>query len=144
MKVLIVDDDTELSHLLKLSLQVGFYEKAKQLARDRQELTECLEVEQFRDPQAALEYLKTTQDPIDLIFTEIDSPGMDGYAFMEICRRKYRDKYGDIIVVTARGQKQDIKRGILAGAKDYILKPFEPEELMEHLFQAWSRRGPIE
>jgi CheY-like chemotaxis protein len=140
MKVLIVDDDTELSHLLKLSLQVGFYEKAKHLVREGQALTDCLEVEQFREAKGALEYLQTTSEHIDLIFSELDIPGMDGYAFLDICRKKYRDKYDDIIIVTERGHKQDVKKAIMAGASDYILKPFEPEELTEHVFQAWNKR----
>jgi len=140
MRVLIVDEDVQLAHLLKLSLQFGFYEKAKHLAREGRELNDSLEVEQISDTTEALQYLADAQERVDLIFTDIHSGTMDGYAFMEACREKYRKKYGDIIVVTDRGNKTEVKRGILAGAKDYILKPFTPTEFMEHVFEAWHEK----
>jgi two-component system chemotaxis response regulator CheY len=141
MKVVIVDDDAELAHLLKLSLQVGFYAKAKALAREHLQLTDCLEVEQFSDAPTALQYLRNVSESVDLIFLEINAPGMDGFEFIKTCRSECSGKYGEIVVVTDRGHKQDIKEALLAGAKDYILKPFEPEELMEHVFHAWRQNG---
>jgi two-component system, chemotaxis family, chemotaxis protein CheY len=138
MRVLIVDDDSELANLLKMSLQFGFYEKGKRLARSGRRLTEGLEVEHVSDTAEALKKLAAAPDRIDLIFTDIHSGSMDGYEFMEACRARHRDKYGEIIIVTERGNKEEVKRGILAGAKDYVLKPFTPQELMEHVFDAWS------
>ncbi len=142
MRVLIVDDDRELSQLLKLSLQVGFYEKAKRLAREGREVTESLEVEQFVDRAAALAHLAATPQRIDLIFTDIQTASEDGCAFLEECRSRHRDKYGAIIVLADRGHQAEIKRGLQAGAKDYLIKPFGPEELMEHVFAAWGGTPP--
>jgi len=60
----------------------------------------------------AMQRLAEAAEPVDLIFTDIHSSRMDGFAFMETCRERYRDKYGDIIIVTDRENKEEIQRGI--------------------------------
>jgi|GEM_PF-4831617 len=141
MKVIIVDDDLELGNLLKVALQVGFYAKAKALARNHQKLTDSLDVHLFSDQGAAFQYLEQAPDRVDLIFTEVNTLGMHDFEFIRACRNQIPEKFGEIIVVTDRDDKQDIKAALQAGAKDYILKPFEPEDLMEHVFHAWNQPG---
>lgn len=136
MKVLIVDEDSEFAGLLKISLQFGFYAMAKQLARQGRPLTESLEVEQAGDAAQALRYLDASERRVDVIFTEIRAGGREGFDFMEACRARYRNRYGDMIVVTDRENRNEIKRGLRAGAKDCLLKPFTPQELMECVFGA--------
>lgn len=138
MRVMIVDEDQELSRLLRLSLCVGFYEKAKHLAREGKKITEGLEVSEFTDPAKALAHLAQETEIVDLIFADTFSGGEAASGFLETCRNQYRSKYRDIILVTDPKNQPGIRRGLLAGAKDYILKPFKPEELMAHVFQAWK------
>jgi sigma-B regulation protein RsbU (phosphoserine phosphatase) len=58
-------------------------------------------------------------------------PGMDG---AEICRRiREGDRSVYIIMVSARGSKEDIVQGIQQGADDYMVKPFDPEELLARI-----------
>lgn len=60
-------------------------------------------------------------------------PGMDG---VEVCRKVREAAFPDphfIIIVTARGDKQDVAAGLRAGANDYISKPFDIEELKARL-----------
>ena len=58
-------------------------------------------------------------------------PGMDG---AEICRRiRESDRRVYIIMVTARGTKKDTVEGIDHGADDYLVKPFDPEELLARI-----------
>ncbi len=67
----------------------------------------------------------------DLILMDIIMPGMSG---LEATRRIKIDKAtrGSIIILlTARGQKNDVEEGKLAGADDYVVKPFSPLRLVQ-------------
>lgn len=138
MRVMIVDEDQELSRLLRLSLCVGFYEKAKHLAREGKKVTESLEVAEFTDQAKALDYLAQETATVDLIFADVYSGKVEGTDFLGTCREKYREKYRDIILVMDPKYQAEIKRGLQAGAKDCILKPFKPEALLAHVFHAWK------
>lgn len=140
MRVLIVDPDTRLARLLKVGLQVGFYEKAKHLARDRQDLTEGLEVEQVGDPTSALSLLAVPGPRVDLIFTDLGPDLPVGLSFLETLRRDHRGRYGGVIVITDRGNEDAARRALDAGAQGVLFKPFTPDEVVEHVFTAW--RGP--
>jgi DNA-binding response OmpR family regulator len=68
-----------------------------------------------------------------LVLLDITMPGMNG---LEVCRairsdEKLRDL--PIIIMTARAQASDVAAGIEAGADTYIIKPFGPIELREHV-----------
>lgn len=63
----------------------------------------------------------------NVVFVDIMIPGMDGFALT----KKIRDKFDlPVIVVTAKGQLEDKEKGFLAGSDDYVVKPFEPQELL--------------
>lgn len=65
---------------------------------------------------------------------DIMMPGIDG---LEVCRRVRADAAvagTRLILVTARGQQADVLEGQKAGADDYIIKPFSPENLRERVF----------
>ena len=68
-----------------------------------------------------------------LLFLDLQLPQMDGF---EVCRQikndpELRDTY--VILLTAKGQDDDRKRGLAAGANEYMTKPFSPKELLTHL-----------
>jgi DNA-binding response OmpR family regulator len=68
-----------------------------------------------------------------LVLLDITMPGMNG---LEVCREIRTDeKLRDlpIIIMTARAQASDVAAGIEAGADTYIIKPFGPIELREHV-----------
>jgi len=68
-------------------------------------------------------------DPPTLVVLDWNMPGMDG---LEVCRLARAKNVSDppyIIILTARGDKADIVRGLEAGANDYISKPYDAEEL---------------
>ncbi len=67
-------------------------------------------------------------DPPDLILLDIMLPGMNGY---EICRQlRERECASTVIMLTAKGQEDDIVRGLELGADDYVTKPFSIRELL--------------
>jgi response regulator RpfG family c-di-GMP phosphodiesterase len=60
-------------------------------------------------------------------------PGMDGLEVCRAARQRGQGPYVYVILLTARGQKEDIVAGLEAGADDYVAKPFNPAELRSRL-----------
>ncbi|MBN1595227.1 response regulator [candidate division FCPU426 bacterium] len=139
MKVIIMDDDRAFSDLLKKVIWVTFYAKAKALARQRQQITDGLEIQQFDTHEQALDYISSTHEAVDLIFTEIHAADKQRYDFIKACQERHGQKYGALIIVAERGRQQDIDYGMSAGAQDFLLKPFTPEDLIKFIFAAWDR-----
>lgn len=117
MRILVVDDDVHIRQLIALQLQQGGYEAL--LAQDAQQALTLLETE---DVAAAI---------IDVMM-----PGMDGYELTQILTD---DLDIPVILVTAKGQLADKAKGFESGSEDYLVKPFEPQELLFRL-QAILRR----
>lgn len=113
-KILIAEDEHDIRELIKLTLSFGGFSVAA--ARDGREAVEM-----------------ATRDNFDLILMDVRMPHMTGY---EACRElKRRPEFGDvpIILLSAKGQKQEIQEGVAAGASAYILKPFAPDHLLSKI-----------
>lgn len=120
-KILIVDDEAGVRDLLNDALQISGYD------------TEVAE-----DGLAALNWLRVNR--ADLIVSDINMPKLDGFGLLEQLRKK-----GDetpIILLTARGEKQDVTRGLRTGADDYLTKPFGLEELVLRVAAVLRRTNP--
>ena len=110
-KILLVDDEFELVKMIKFRLEAGGYS-----------------VITAYNGQEALN--KARQEKPDLIILDLMLPKIDGY---KVCRMlKFDEKYRHIpiILFTARAQETDRDMGKEVGADAYIVKPFEPQELM--------------
>lgn len=107
-KILIVEDD-------KL---------AAELERDYLEASEY-EVDICETGTEGME--RAESEEYDLILLDIMLPGMSGF---EICREIRQKKNVPIIMVTAKTEDLDLIRGLGLGADDYIVKPFNPSELV--------------
>ena len=122
MKILVVDDDRVVADLVVFTVRRAGYEAI--MASD-----------------AASALRRWTEDRPDLILLDINLPGTaqlkDGFA---ICQHIRSQSDVPIILLTVRGEENDIVRGLEAGADDYILKPFSPRQLVARL-QAVLRRG---
>jgi DNA-binding response OmpR family regulator len=117
--VLIVEDDPALLRGLKDNFEAQQYQV--QLARDGRE-----------GLAAAL------ANPPDVLILDIMLPRMNGY---EICRAlRAKQLQMPIIMLTAKGQEEDIVRGLELGADDYVTKPFSVRELLARA-KAFLRRG---
>jgi diguanylate cyclase (GGDEF)-like protein len=114
VKILIVDDDPDIRDVLKLTLSEENYE-----------------ILEAGDGEAALKVIHENQP--DLILLDYKIPKIDG---REVCRRIKKDlllRHLPIIMVTGKGDINDKVGGIDAGADDYVVKPFEPKELMARI-----------
>jgi two-component system OmpR family response regulator len=107
-RILLVDDDSEIRHLVSQLLRQHGYEVL--LARDGGEM------------QAALDKGK-----VDLLLLDIMLPGKNG---LELCRRIREQSHVPVIMLTAMGDEADRVVGLEIGADDYLTKPFSPRELL--------------
>ncbi|MFF2094075.1 response regulator transcription factor [Paenibacillus sp. NPDC058174] len=107
-RVLIVDDEREIAELIEIYLRNEGYE------------TEIA----FDGEQALEAYGKAA---FDLVILDIMMPKMDG---LEVCRRLRRDHAVPILMVSAKAEDMDKIMGLMTGADDYMIKPFNPLELI--------------
>ena len=120
-RVLIVEDDEDIAELLDFNLAKEGY-ITKHIANGEAVLPE---VEIFQP---------------ELILLDLMLPGIGG---VEVCRRlrSMPDSEPFIVMVTAKGSEADIVLGFEAGADDYVVKPFSPNELLARI-RALFRRTP--
>jgi DNA-binding response OmpR family regulator len=118
MKALIVDDDRVLSDVLAFTLR-----------------REGFEILQAYDGKDALRCWENEQP--DLIVLDVNLPVMDGFT---VCKQIRAQADTPIILLTVRGEEDDIVNGLKIGADDYIIKPFSPRQLVARA-QAVLRRA---
>ncbi len=118
--VLVVDDDQRLRHLLQRFLvEHGFHVTTAANAAEG---------------AAALKSFA-----FDLIVLDVMMPGQDGISFTAELRRSTELP---ILLLTARGEADDRVRGLTAGADDYLVKPFDPRELLLRIATILRRAQP--
>jgi two-component system KDP operon response regulator KdpE len=107
MKVLVIEDDVALNRLLSLHLHALGYE--------------------VTSAQGGAEGLRLAgESAVDLVLLDVMMPDIDGW---EVCQRLRAASDVPIILLTAKTLQQDIIRGLMLGADDYIKKPFNLHEL---------------
>ena len=109
-RILIVEDDRTISKLISASLSISGYESMP--CYDGNEAVSLIQNNDF-----------------DLILLDVMLPGMDGFEVME----KVRSTGVPVIFLTAMGEVSDRVKGLKSGAEDYIVKPFEPLELLARI-----------
>ena len=113
-RILIVDDDPDILDVLEISLSEENYEILKAM-----------------DGEEAIRIIKSK--PLDLVLLDYAIPKMNG---RQVCMEVKKDillRHLPIIMVTGKGEVSDKVGGIDAGADDYIVKPFEPKELLARI-----------
>ena len=120
MRILVVDDDSRIRDVLRRQLAYEGYQV--ELAGDSREA-----------------FARVADNPPDLVVLDWMLPGMDG---LEICRRLRQTDDMPIIILTAKGTLDDKIGGLDSGADDYLVKPFEPEELLARVRALLRRRQP--
>ncbi len=86
-------------------------------------------LEEAEDGYEALE--KLVSDNFDIILTDINMPRMDGYTFIRRVREMEEYKDIPIIIISTEDEAEDKKKGFEAGADFYIVKPVNPQKLIE-------------
>jgi two-component system chemotaxis response regulator CheY len=86
-------------------------------------------VSEAEDGQAALASLKS--NPVDLIITDLNMPKMDGVSLIRQLRQDSKYKGVPILMLTTEGDASKKAEGRSAGATGWLVKPFNPEKLIE-------------
>ena len=79
---------------------------------------------------------KFLRSPCDLVLTDINMIGMDGYEFIRRLRQEAAYDGVPIFIVSTEAQAKDKRKGIELGANLYIVKPADPQPLVEHVRMA--------
>jgi DNA-binding response OmpR family regulator len=119
-RVLVVEDDEDIAQALQRSLRMEGYE-----------------VRSSADGHAALEDGRTFAP--DLVILDLGLPGMDG---LEVARVLRAEDDIPILILTARDALESRVEGLDAGADDYLVKPFERQELLARMRALLRRRPP--
>lgn len=107
-KILVVDDECEIADLVTLYLQ-----------------NENFTVFKFYTPEEALQCIE--QEKLDMAILDVMMPNING---LELCKKIREQYHYPIIMLTAKGEEIDKITGLTLGADDYIVKPFQPLELV--------------
>jgi two-component system response regulator MtrA len=110
-RVLVVDDDTALAEMIGIVLR-----------------TEGFDPVFCADGEQAVDAFRESKP--DLVLLDLMLPGMDG---IEVCGRIRAESGTPIIMLTAKSDTTDVVRGLESGADDYMVKPFNPKELIARI-----------
>jgi len=119
-RVLVIEDDTEIADVLRRFLR-----------QEGHDVRTAADGEQAIP--AAAEFVP------DLVILDLGLPGIDG---VEVCRQLRSDGDVPILILTARTELEDRVEGLDSGADDYLVKPFERQELLARIRALLRRRPP--
>ncbi len=122
-KILVVDDEIYIVHILDFSLGMEGYEVLTAL-----------------DGEQALE--KARAEHPDLIVLDIMMPKLDGYETCKLLKAEAGTRDIPVILLSAKGRNVDQKVGFEVGADDYITKPFSPRKLVERINALLGQASP--
>ena len=111
--ILIVDDSTSMRTVVKLTLVRAGYD--------------VLEAGDGQEGLAALE----KAGKVHLIVSDVNMPDMDGITFVTKVKQHARHKFTPVVMLTTEGQDTKKEQGRAAGAKAWIVKPFNPPQLLD-------------
>lgn len=112
IKVLLVDDSASMREMLGFTLKSGGYE-----------------VYQATDGVEAMAFVRAHQ--VNLIITDINMPNMDGFSLIRELRKLSNYKFIPILTLTTEDSADKKQQGQQAGATGWIVKPFDPEHLLQ-------------
>jgi len=121
MKALIADDDRVLADVVAFTLR-----------------REGFQVIHAYDGEKALQ--RWAEEQPDLVVLDVNMPKLDGFA---VCRRIRAQSDTPILLLTVRGEEDDVVRGLELGADDYITKPFSPRQLVARAHAVLRRAGEM-
>jgi DNA-binding response OmpR family regulator len=110
-KILAIDDELSMRTLLEFFLK------------------ETYEVVTIASGEEALQWLDETIP--DLIISDIEMRGMDGFEFLKQVRLRGYTKHTPVIMLSGKSESKERVKCYQLGAQDYLIKPFNPEELNE-------------
>jgi DNA-binding response OmpR family regulator len=114
-KILIIDDEPHIRALLEQTLE------------DFED--EDVEILTAKDGEEGLEVIE--EEHPDLVFLDVMMPKKNGFDVCEMVKKEWNLDDVYIVMLTAKGQEFDKKKGLEVGADTYMTKPFDPDEIIE-------------
>ena len=114
MTLLVVEDDEAVRELIVTTLTGAGYA-----------------VTTAKDGVDALDMLRTSTP--EGILLDINMPRMDGFSLLQHLQRNAETRDLPVLMLTAQTDPEDIRRGVLLGARDFIGKPFQPRQLLRRV-----------
>jgi len=118
--VLFVEDDPSVAQMYKLKLELDGYD-----------------VEVASDGEKALEAART--NPPDIVFLDIRLPKLDGFGVLEALRKDPRTERLPVVILSNHSEKQLVDRGLLLGARDYLIKTETTPARLSGGLETWLR-----
>ena len=112
-QVLVVEDDDHIAQVLRFMLERQGYR-----------------VTQLPDGRAASEHIATATVAPDLILLDVMLPYIDGFEIVRLVRERADWAAVPVLMLTAKNTERDTVRALDAGANDFVIKPFQPNELL--------------
>jgi len=113
--VLVVEDDVHIAHVLSFMLERQGYR-----------------VIHMADGRAAVQHIVASPAP-DLVLLDVMLPYVDGFEIIRLIRAQAGWDAVPVLMLTAKNAERDTVRALDAGASDFIIKPFQPQELLARL-----------
>jgi DNA-binding response OmpR family regulator len=113
--VLVVEDDVHIAHVLSFMLERQGYR-----------------VTHVADGRAAVQHVMAEPAP-DLVLLDVMLPYVDGFEIVGLIRAQAVWEAVPVLMLTAKNTERDTVRALDAGANDFIIKPFQPQELLARL-----------
>lgn len=110
--IMIVDDSASIRQVLSMSLKGAGYD--------------VIEAVDGRDATAKLGSQK-----LNLIISDVNMPNLDGIGFLKEVKKHPKCKFTPVIMLTTEGSKDKMAEGRAAGAKAWVVKPFQPKQLLD-------------
>jgi two-component system chemotaxis response regulator CheY len=111
-KIMIVDDSASIRQVVGIALRGAGYD-----------------VVEACDGKDALS--KLNGDKIHLIISDVNMPNMDGITFVKELKQNNRYKFTPVIMLTTEAGKDKMMEGKSAGAKAWVVKPFQPPQMLD-------------
>lgn len=123
-RILVAEDERDIRDLIVYTLRFGGYEVLE--AGDGEEAVRLAQ-----------------QETVDLILMDVRMPRMTGYQACTMLKNDERTEGIPIVFLSAKGQEDEVKKGLEVGAEEYILKPFAPDQLNRHVSKVLARFGKV-
>ena len=113
-KILIIEDEKDIRQLVIYTLQYAGYQVIAGVNGE-----EAVALAQQELP--------------DLILMDVRMPRMDGYQAAQQIKNNETTQHIPIVFLSAKGQESEVEHGFEVGAEDYLIKPFNPTELIDRI-----------
>jgi two-component system alkaline phosphatase synthesis response regulator PhoP len=120
-KILVAEDERDIRDLIAFTLRFGGYEVVTAVNGEEA-------------------YQLALKEVPDLILTDVRMPKMTGYEACKLIKAEPTLQHIPIVFLSAKGQEAEVQTGLSAGADEYLLKPFAPDQLTKKVKEILEKK----